>query len=459
MVTHSERPVLAEMRDALGLTGAPVLEGEGFLRAALPVSALATDALTSVALALGELTSGLGFADADRIRVDRAACDAWFGLQVRPVGWKAPSPWDPLSAAFATRDGSWIRTHANAPRHRRALLEVLGGDAEPDAVARAVRGWDAVELETAIIERGGAAAALRSAAEWAASPPGAAVAAEPLVAHEDGGPWDGATGWAPTPERPLAGIRVLDLTRVIAGPACTQVLAGLGADVLRIDPPDWDEPAVLPYVMWNKRSARLDARSPEGAERLRELLRGADVLVHGYRAGALDRLGLPEAECRHLRPGLVVVSERAYGWSGPWAEHRGFDSLVQFATGIAHTGMVAGGGAQPVSLPVQALDWATGYLAAASALAGLARRSEQRVGSSWRLSLARTAQTLLRLPVPGAAPDAAGRGPADLPAGVHATASGDMALTSSPIAVGTTSLAYDRLTTRLGGDEPAWADA
>jgi crotonobetainyl-CoA:carnitine CoA-transferase CaiB-like acyl-CoA transferase len=455
---HPEPAGFHDLRAALGLTGSVTLSGAGLLTSVYPVSDLATAAMSAVAGALSELTSRLGFTDGASARVDRALSDAWFGLHVRPVGSTAPSAWDPLSGAFETRDRSWIRTHANAPRHRDALIAVLGCDADPDAVARAIRGWNALELEDAVIARGGAAAALRTAAEWQESAPGAAVAGEPLVHRADGEGGHSDTRWAPTPARPLAGIRVLDLTRVIAGPACTQVLAGLGAEVLRIDPPDWDEPAVLPYVMWNKRSARLDARTPGGAERLRELLAGADILVHGYRAGALEHLGLAEPERRRIRPGLIDVAERAYGWSGPWAERRGFDSLVQFATGIAYTGMVASGAAQPVSLPVQALDWATGYLAAASAIAGLVLRLETNAGSQWRLSLARTAYALAHLPVAQGATDVVGT-PADLPAAVHRTASGDMALTSSPLTVGAATLAYDRHTTRLGVDEPAWSAA
>ncbi|RIJ43981.1 acyl-CoA transferase, partial [Clavibacter lycopersici] len=191
---------------------------------------------------------------------------------------------------------------------------------------------------------------------------------------QDGGPGAGSCGWRPRAEAPLAGIRVLDLTRVIAGPACTQALAALGADVLRVDPPDWNEPAVLPLVMAGKRSARLDARMSDGRARLAELLAGADVLVHGYRPGALDALGFPPDERERIRPGLIDVSIDAYGWTGPWAGRRGFDSIVQSATGIAHAGMAAAGADRPVPLPVQALDWGTGHLAAASAVAGLAGR-------------------------------------------------------------------------------------
>jgi crotonobetainyl-CoA:carnitine CoA-transferase CaiB-like acyl-CoA transferase len=279
------------------------------------------------------------------------------------------------------------------------------------------------------------------------------VQSEPLIEYSPTAKWDDTTRWNPTRTRPLAGLRVLDLTRVIAGPACTQVLAGLGADVLRVDPPGWNEPAVLPLVMAGKRSVRLDAH--DAAERgiLHGLLTEADVLVHGYRGGAMDGLGLSEAERRHLRPGLIDVTERAYGWSGPWALRRGFDSLVQFSTGIAHLGMTSAGSTQPLSLPVQALDWATGYLAAASVLLGLRQRFDDDQGSSWRLSLARTAHALVTLPpvaehVPGERPD--------IPGTVITTTLGDFALADSPIHVGPATLRYESIPTSLGVDAAAW---
>ncbi|NMR21093.1 CoA transferase [Cellulomonas fimi] len=456
VLTRGERAVLLGLQPDLGpdaFEDRLSLVGHGFLRSAFAVSELATASLSAVALALSELGDRLGHDRA--VEVDRELCDAWFGLHVRPIGWTAPSAWDPLSGVFATVEGSWIRTHANAPRHRSALLTVLGCDPDQQAVARAIRSWRAEELETAIIERGGAAAALRTAADWKRSPAGQAVTAEPLVRAQAGTRRDGPSAWSPTPTRPLRGLRVLDLTRVIAGPACTQVLAGLGADVLRIDPPGWDEPAVLPLVMWNKRSARLDAKEPAGAARLRDLLAEADVLVHGYRAGALDRLGLPFAERQRIRPGLIEVSERAYGWSGPWAERRGFDSLAQFATGIAHTGMVSSGRREPLSLPVQALDWATGYLAAACALTGLVRRVDTGAGSSWHLSLARTAHELRRLDRAPAVDElsAEAREP---PSQVVSTPHGQVALASSPIRVGAAALDHSRVTTTLGIHRPEW---
>ncbi len=431
--------------------------GEGFVRSPLPVSDLAARSFSMLALAVADLLTHLGFAGNSDVRVDRELCDAWFGLQYRPVGWEAPSPWDPLSGAFSTRDNSWIRTHANAPRHRQALLAVLGcdPDAGVDAVSRAIRSWRATELEEAVIGAGGVAAAFRSPDEWSASHAGKAVSAEPLVESVEGEEFGGPTRWEPTPQKPLAGLRVLDLTRVIAGPACTQVLAGLGADVLRIDPLDWDEPAVLPLVMWGKRSARLNATSPRGRDQLAKLLAGADVLVHGYRAGAIDGLGLSAQNLRRIRPGLIDVGERAYGWSGPWAGRRGFDSIVQFATGIAHAGMTGTQSTKPVSLPVQALDWATGYLAATAVIAGLAHRIEAGRGSSWQLSLARTAHALLSVPVSGEAESHA-EAPQGMPGRVLDTSLGPAFLASSPIRVGSASLTFEHVTTKLGRDSARW---
>jgi hypothetical protein len=433
------------------------LTGIGFIKSPLPVSTLATASFSALAEAVSRLVDSVGFPLTGPGVVDRALSDAWFGLHFRPVGWSTPSPWDTLSGSFPTRDGSWIRTHANARRHRAALLTVLGCEPETDVgeMGRAIRSWDAAELEESIIAAGGVAAAFRSIDEWDASPAGQAVNEEELVAGEPRESWDGATFWNPRPEQPLAGLRVLDLTRVIAGPACTQALAGLGADVLRVDPLDWDEPAVLPLVMAGKRSARLDAQTPQGHDILATLLSGADVLVHGYRPGVIDQLGFSPQELLRLRPGLIEVSIRAYGWSGPWAGRRGFDSIVQFATGIAHRGMIGTGRTEPVSLPVQALDWATGYLAAAAAITGLTQRTQTRRGSSWRLSLARTAHALHSLPghadtTSSVAP------PPDLPGTTVATPLGLAFLASSPIQVGAASLTYSSITTELGSHSLSW---
>jgi crotonobetainyl-CoA:carnitine CoA-transferase CaiB-like acyl-CoA transferase len=202
----------------------------------------------------------------------------------------------------------------------------------------------------------------------------------------------------------LQGIRVLDLTRILAGPVATRFLAGFGAEVLRIDPFGWDEPGTVPEVVLGKRCARLDLREPRDRAVLEGLLSEADVIVHGYRADALARLGLSAERRRQLNPGLVDVSLNAYGWSGPWRERRGFDSLVQMSVGIADAGMNAAGSDRPVPLPVQALDHATGYLMAAAAVRGLTQRLATGQGVHVQASLARTALSLTSFTATGAQP-------------------------------------------------------
>lgn len=190
-----------------------------------------------------------------------------------------PAVWDAITGDYRTRDG-WLRLHANAPHHRERALAVLGCGNSHDAVAQAMAGGSGEDLETAIVAAGGCAAKLRTQAEWQAHPQGQAVGAEPLIAQE----WtvaDIASNWRPDPQRPLQGIRVLDLTRILAGPIATRLLAGLGAEVLRIDPPDWDEPAQAPEVTLGKRCARLDLRRPADRQRFEALLTSADILVHG----------------------------------------------------------------------------------------------------------------------------------------------------------------------------------
>ena len=186
---------------------------------------------------------------------------------------------------------------------------------------------------------------------------------------------------------------------MLAGPVATRFLAGYGAEVLRIDPPGWDEPGVVPEVSIGKRCARLDLRLAGDQETFRALLSKADVFLHGYRPGALDGLGLDTATRRGLSPGLIDVCLDAYGWTGPWAMRRGFDSLVQMSAGIADAGMRRRGSEKPAPLPVQALDHATGYLMAAAAVGGVARRLIQGNGTEARLSLARTAKLLADHPL------------------------------------------------------------
>ncbi len=367
----------------------------GSLPSAFAVSDLAQASIGAAGAALARLAAGPD-GDTGPVTVDRDLASAWFALSIRPDGWELPPIWDSVAGDYATADG-WIKLHTNAPRHRAAALDVLGVPGAREAVAAEVARWDADDLESAVVTAGGAAAAMRSGAAWDLHPQGVAVAAEPLlhVERTAAGPARSKDAAAPRTDRPLEGLRVLDLTRVLAGPVATRLLAGWGAEVLRIDPPGWDEPNVVPEVTLGKRCARLDLHEDRDRDRLLRLLADADVLVHGYRPGALEGLGLDADTRAAARPGLIDVSLDAYGWTGPWAGRRGFDSLVQMSSGIAAAGQVATGADHPVPLPVQALDHATGYLLAAAALTGLALRHQDGRGSRWRASLARMSRLLV----------------------------------------------------------------
>src|SRR5215472_17649406 len=199
------------------------------------------------------------------INVDRRLCGLWFGWSLRPQGWVMPNPWDPIAGDYKARDG-WIRLHTNAPHHRAAALRVLRTSEEKEAVIAAAAQWDADELEAAVVEAGGCAAAMRSLEEWAHHPQGQAIAAEPLI-HWNETPILPSGRVALAAARPLEGVRVLDLTRVLAGPVATRFLAAFGANVLRIDPPSWDEPGVIPEVTIGKRCAGLDLHDADDRNR------------------------------------------------------------------------------------------------------------------------------------------------------------------------------------------------
>ena len=251
-------------------------------------------------------------------------------------------------------------------------------------------------------------------------------------------------------------MKVLDLTRVLAGPVATRFLAGYGADVLRLDPPWWDEPSVIPEVTVGKRCARVDLATADGRATFQRLLAEADVLVHGYRADALARLDLGAERRQQIRPGLIDVSLDAYGFSGPWRHRRGFDSLVQMSSGIAGEGMRRAGRDRPTPLPAQALDHATGYLLAAAAVRGLRTRRDDGRGSIVRGSLARTARLLVDGPVGSFDDGLAAITDADYAHDVEHTAWGPALRLRAPVTIEGVPWGSDRPATALGSSAPVW---
>lgn len=456
MAGEIARSMFGEILAALDLPAeaAERVTFDGFdrLPSCFPVSELAAASIGAAATAISELVAS-GEA-APPVSVSYRQTSLWFGWSIRPQSWQMPNPWDAIAGDYEARDG-WIKLHTNAPHHRAAALSVLGCKPTRESVARVVATWSGEALEGAIVSAGGCAARMRHVDEWAAHSQGLAVAAEPLM-HWDMPIGQTANPWQPVSSRPLAGLRVLDLTRVLAGPVATRFLAGFGADVLRVDPPVWDEPAIIPEVTPGKRCARLDLKTPAGRDALIALLREADILVHGYRGDALERLGLGAAARRAICPHLIDISLNAYGHSGPWAARRGFDSLVQFSSGISAAGMNWRGAAAPVSLPVQALDHATGYLLAAAAVRGVISRLSGNGPAGAQLSLARTAKLLIdHKHEPTNAPMAE-LTDADFNPAIEQTDWGPAQRLLSPIHVAGAPMYWMRPATRLGSHEPSW---
>lgn len=399
---------LATAWSALGgdpalLARVSTVERPGALRARLPVRETARACVGACALAAAELGARrAGLAGAPAVRVDDGAvATAFVSERHLRIDGRAPVAFAPLSRFWRTADG-WVRTHANYPHHRARLLTALGVPDRPEAVAAALAERSAREAEEAVYAAGGLAVALRTPGEWAAHEQGAAVGRLPLVERGrlDCAPPRACTRVGRDPLLPAAGLRVLDLTRVVAGPVATRTLALLGADVLRVDAPWLPElPDQHADTGFGKRSARLDLVADRST--FEELLATADVVVTGYRPGALERLGPAPGALAERRPGVVVAQLSAWGTRGPWGGRRGFDSLVQAATGIA---AVEGSPRRPGALPAQALDHGTGYLLAAGVLRALTEQLDEGGSRIVRVALARTAGWLLD----GAADERAG---------------------------------------------------
>ncbi|MFE2023046.1 CoA transferase [Streptomyces sp. NPDC059499] len=376
----------------------------GGLPARLPVMELARATVAVCSLAAAELASVRTGRPVPRVRVDdEAVATAFLSDRLVRADGRAWSTFAPLSRFWRATDG-WVRTHANYPHHRARLLAALGvpGNADEeavDAVAQAIAGLTALEVEETVYAAGGLAVAARGPEDWAKSEQGVMVAGQPLLttARIDDAPDRMIDGAA----LPCAGLRVLDLTRVLAGPVATRTLALLGADVLRIDAPQLPESQEAHNdTGMGKRSTTLDLGEDTDRRLFEELLDAADVVVTGYRPGALERFGLTPEALAERRPGLVIAQLSAWGRYGPWRERRGFDSLVQVATGIAE---LEGSPDSPGALPAQALDHGTGYLLAAGVLRALTEQHRTGGTRLVRLALTQTAHWLVHdlAPAPG----------------------------------------------------------
>ena len=446
----------ADALDRVSLQGDDPLLPSSFRVGSAAQAAIAASALA--AAELGALRGGaVQQASVDMLHA-LAACRSERLLRVD--GHPPPDPWDALAGLYHTGDDSWVRLHTNFPHHRDGVLRLLACANERAAVAAALQRWEALAFEEAAAQAGLCVAALRSFEDWDAHPQARALARQPLVA---------LTRLDDTPARPLPplgrrdpplqGLRVLELTRVIAGPVAGRTLAAHGAEVLLVTAEHL--PAIDALVIdtgRGKRSARIDLRTESGREALRTLVREADVFLQSYRPGALAALGFDAQSLAALRPGIVVASLSAYGPEGPWSARRGFDSLVQTATGFNQAEGEAAGRAQPQPLPAQILDHASGYLLAFGIQAALMRRARQ--GGSWhvQVSLARTGhwlRSLGRVPDGCSAPEPA---PEQLEGVMESSDSGFGTLHAvrHPGRLSVTPPSFGRPAVPLGTDVPAW---
>jgi crotonobetainyl-CoA:carnitine CoA-transferase CaiB-like acyl-CoA transferase len=399
---QSPRDVLTDVWTSVGGDGAALdavtLTGEEpQLPSSFRVAAAAQVSIAASALAAAEIWK-LRSGEAQNVAVDmrHATVECRSERYLRVDGKPPPPAWDAIAGIYKTGDGRFVRLHTNFPHHRAAVCEVLGCEAERDDVQKALLQWQAERFETAAYAAGGVVAMMRPYEEWSASPHAKALAQLPLISIERIG--DAAPKPWPQGDRPLAGIRVLDLSRVIAGPVAGRTLAAHGSDVMLISGPD------LPAIPWlsidngrGKLSSFVELRSEQGRATLRELLASADIFSQGYRPRALAALGFAPDDAAQINPGIVYVTLSAYGHAGPWAERRGFDSLVQTATGFNYAEGQAAGIDGPKELPAQMLDHATGYLMAFGAMMAKARQARE--GGSWhvRVSLAQTGRWLWNL--------------------------------------------------------------
>lgn len=369
------------------------------LPSSFQVAAAATATVAAAGLAAAELWH-LRSGRRQTVRVNSRHAEAEFLSEHRLTidGELAPGVWGPIAGLYQCGDGRWVRIHANYPHHEGGVLEVLRCERDRAAVTAALKDWTAQDFEDACGQDGLVVFMMRSQDEWRAHRQGEAVASLPLFDLEqisDGPP-------EPLPaagDHPLSGIGVLDLTRVIAGPVCGRTLAAHGADVTRVSAARLPRDPIMLEIDGGrgKRSSFIDLKTPQGRADLEQRIRSSDVFVQGYRPGAIDAVGFSPANLAEMRPGIVSVSISAWGHVGPWAHRRGFDSLVQTASGINWAEAQAAGVDGPKPLPCQALDFGSGHLMAMGAMAALHKRAT--VGGSWhvRVALARTGHWLQSL--------------------------------------------------------------
>lgn len=361
------------------------------------VGEVAAVALAQVGAAANRLAERAG-ADPGAVRVrvaDAAAATIGFAvMRVDGVSMSRTNAGNPWVDRYRCADGRWIHLHGGFPPLVERLSKVLGipVDVDESAISAATATWRSPELEDAVAEQRGCAAVIRTEDEWRAHPQGSIVHSMPAVGIADHG--EAATAWTPSPTRPLDGLRVLDLTRVLAGPTGGRTLAAFGADVLHVRGPDVPfVPAFVVDTGHGKRQAFADLEDPVERDRLRAVARDADVVVQGWRPGVVERFGLDEASLRDDGFAGVYGSVCAYGHDGPWAMRAGWEQLAQSVSGLCLDPL---GDQRPTLLPCAATDYTTGFALAAGIMQALGDTLDDGRARRVDASLCQTAAWILR---------------------------------------------------------------
>ncbi|KAI0298136.1 CoA-transferase family III [Multifurca ochricompacta] len=303
---------------------------------------------------------------------------------------------DELSDIYKTKDG-YVRLHTNFAHHKKGLLDILQCEPTKSAVAVALADWSAEEFEAEVFRRHLCAAALRSFEAMDMTPHGIfQVNINPVSITKIGDAPKRVLTDSGNVQFALEGIRVLDLTRVLAGPVCGRTLAAHGADVLLVTSPHLPSfPLLDMETSRGKRTTQLDLDVFREAETLRELVRDADVFLQAYRPGGLAGRGFGPEDCAAIRPGIVHASLTAFSPGGPLEDVKSFDSLAEaYADYIRATqGEEEATKLPPYrALPMQALDHAAGYLLAFGIAAALCKTVTE--GGSWRVRVSLSATLL-----------------------------------------------------------------
>lgn len=300
---------------------------------------------------------------------------------------------------YACRDGRYVMLEAGPPYPKLldGYLNFFNCGNNREALSEAVSRWDAEALETALSKAGLPACRAFTRDEWLAHPQGKTLAQTPVVEIEkiaDGSAVPFSVGRATSP---LAGIRVLDFTHVLAGPRSARTLAEHGADVLHVSAPAYpDTFAQHLGVDVGKRCTYLDLRDAPDLQRMHRLAAESDVFTSTYRHSVNERFALLPHQLAATHPrGIVCMTANAYGHEGPWATRPGFDQNGQVASGFA---AAEGSPGEPRFSPVFYLaDLITGYLAAAGIMTALLRRATEGGSYHVKLSLARSAMWVQEL--------------------------------------------------------------